>query len=619
MTSTQTGDAEGATDRSAARTGNGGSQSGQGGQGSQSSQGSQGNRGGQSAQGNHSGQGDSADAKSGGNGRSRNRRRRRRRGSRRRGGTGRNNQQARHEGGQAGEQQNGGRNDSAQNGTETNGRGRTDSEAQRADGRGDSGNDGQDANGSHGQNAQNGRSGDRDRNGEHGRSRKSGRRRGGRSRRRSNRNNPHRGTANQNDADNANGGNDADNNNGSRHRGDDRHDARDRRGGNHSGNHGGNQNDRDRSREQRPAPQPDEERPWVVVTLQGTGIHPATSRVVAVDAVVFDAEGEPVEKFHEVIDPGERTDPGPVHQHGLTHEEIRAGRRFSQVLKKLDRLIDNRTLIVHDAPLAWGWLVSESRRAMNAAARANRSRRRGRSGSRGRRKKVGHVPRPLAIVDTLAAAHRAGTDIVDARPGAVARAMGLDAPRADATVARARRTEADTSREQTMIVARMARHLAGNGGVGRKYTPEELRADKLGLQRSHERVDAAEAPRPVPNPGVYTPERGLEPGMEIVVTDEITREPDEIIDALMRAGLAYTEKLTRQSSAVVCNRTEDLRGKAMHAHRKNIPILTDEEFLAAVARAEGAQTQPVAAGAGVGKQGGESDAAADDEAGAGAD
>ena len=550
MTSTQTGDAEGAADRA-------GDRGGQGGQGA-------------------------ADAKSGGTGRSRNRRRRRRRGSRRRGGTGRNNQQARHEGAQA---------DAA----EKNGRDRAGENARHADGQ----------NCQTSRSDQNGQGGGDDKDGQDRNSRGGrGRRRGGRSRRRSNRGN-HRDTANRNNQNNADDAGDADN--GSRHRDGDGHDARDRRSGNHA------------DREQRPAPEPDEAYPWVVVTLQGTGIHPVTSRVVAVDAVVFDAEGEPAEKFHEVIDPGERTDPGPVHQHGLTHEEIRAGRRFSQVLKKLDRLIDNRTLIVHDAPLAWGYLVSESRRAMNAAARANRSRRRGRSGSRGRRKKVGHVPRPLAIVDTLAAAHRAGTDIVDARPGAVARAMGLDAPRANATVARARRTEADTSREQTMVVARMARHLAENGGVGRRYTPEELRADKLGLQRSHERVDAAEAPRPVPNPGVYTPERGLEPGMEIVVTDEITREPDEIIDALMRAGLAYTEKLTRQSSAVVCNRTEDLRGKAMHAHRKNIPILTDEEFLAAVARAEGAQAQPVAAGAGVVKQDVESDAAADDEAGAPAD
>lgn len=552
MTSTQTGDAEGAADRA-------GDRGGQGGQGA-------------------------ADAKSGGTGRSRNRRRRRRRGSRRRGGTGRNNQQARHEGAQAGA-------DAA----EKNGRDRAGENARHADGQ----------NCQTSRSDQNGQGGGDDKDGQDRNSRGGrGRRRGGRSRRRSNRGN-HRDTANRNNQNNADDAGDADNS--SRHRDGDGHDARDRRSGNHA------------DREQRPALEPDEAYPWVVVTLQGTGIHPATSRVVAVDAVVFDAEGEPAEKFHEVIDPGERTDPGPVHQHGLTHEEIRAGRRFSQVLKKLDRLIDNRTLIVHDAPLAWGYLVSESRRAMNAAARANRSRRRGRSGSRGRRKKVGHVPRPLAIVDTLAAAHRAGTDIVDARPGAVARAMGLDAPRANATVARARRTEADTSREQTMVVARMARHLAENGGVGRRYTPEELRADKLGLQRSHERVDAAEAPRPVPNPGVYTPERGLEPGMEIVVTDEITREPDEIIYALMRAGLAYTEKLTRQSSAVVCNRTEDLRGKAMHAHRKNIPILTDEEFLAAVARAEGAQAQPVAAGTGVVKQDVESDAAADDEAGAPAD
>ncbi len=569
MTSTQTGDTEGAADRAGAQAGDRGGQGGQG----------------------------AADAKSGGTGRSRNRRRRRRRGSRRRGGTGRNNQQARHEGGHAGGPRGG-----AQDGAN----------AAEKDGRDRAGENARHANGQNGQNDQNGQgSGDdkdgQDRNSRGGR----GRRRGSRSRRRSNRGN-HRDTANRNNQNNAdNAGDTGDADNGSRHRDGDGHDARDRRSGNHA--------DRERNREQRPAPEPDEEYPWVVVTLQGTGIHPATSRVVAVDAVVFDAEGEPAEKFHEVIDPGERIDPGPVHQHGLTHEEIRAGRRFSQVLKKLDRLIDNRTLIVHDAPLAWGYLVSESRRAMNAAARANRSRRRGRSGSRGRRKKIGHVPRPLAIVDTLAAAHRAGTDIVDARPGAVARAMGLEAPRANATVARARRTEADTSREQTMIVARMARHLAENGGVGRRYAPKELRADKLGLQRSHERVDAAEAPRPVPNPGVYTPERGLEPGMEIVVTDEITREPDEIIDALMRAGLAYTEKLTRQSSAVVCNRTEDLRGKAMHAHRKNIPILTDEEFLAAVARAEEAQTQPVAAGAGVGKQGVESDAAADDETGARAD
>ena len=47
----------------------------------------------------------------------------------------------------------------------------------------------------------------------------------------------------------------------------------------------------------------------------------------------------------------------------------------------------------------------------------------------------------------------------------------------------------------------------------------------------------------------------------------------------MRAGLVYVEKLSRETSLVVCNQREDLLGKAMHADRKGIPLVTDEEFL----------------------------------------
>src|SRR5699024_11231802 len=45
------------------------------------------------------------------------------------------------------------------------------------------------------------------------------------------------------------------------------------------------------------------------------------------------------------------------------------------------------------------------------------------------------------------------------------------------------------------------------------------------------------------------------------------------------AGLVYSEKLTRTSSLVICNQNFELRGKAMHADRKDIPLLSDEEFL----------------------------------------
>lgn len=318
--------------------------------------------------------------------------------------------------------------------------------------------------------------------------------------------------------------------------------------------------------------------PYVAVTLLTSGIHPSTSRVLVIDAVTFNPAGEIGERYHEVLDPGE--DPGPFHLHGLRPEEISAGKRFSQALKPLGRLIDDRTLVLHDATRAWGFLVSESRRAMNAAARANRSKRRGRSR---RRQRVGHVPRPVAIVDTLATARRHGVTLSDTRPAALAAALQLPAPSPVASVARARRPEAEVTREMTELIRDIHLWQRGRGRLAQRR-PQDLRADQFGLQRTHVRVDAAEAPRPYDNPGPYVPGRALRKGMEIVVAPEIEMDPDEIITACMREELAYSEKLTRQTSVVVCNQTRDLTGKAMHAHRKGIPLLSDAAFLTAVER-----------------------------------
>lgn len=321
--------------------------------------------------------------------------------------------------------------------------------------------------------------------------------------------------------------------------------------------------------------------PFVAVTIQSTGIHPSTGRLVSVDAVTFDADGGIGEEFHAVIDPG--SDPGPHHFHGLTHEEVAAGQRFSQVLRTLDRLIDDRTLVVHNSPRVWGFLVSEARRTMNAAARANRSRGRGRGRGRRRRQRVGHVPRPVAIVDTLASARRQEIAFEDTRLGGLASALGIPDASPVATVDRAHTPEAETSREQSLLLMDVHQALQERGPLCERE-PSELRADRFGLQRTHVRVDAVEAPRPHPNPGVYVPGRSLIQGMEVVVAPEIEMDPNDIIEACLREELAYSEKLTRQTSVVVCNKTTDLRGKAMHAVRKGIPLLSDVAFMAAVER-----------------------------------
>lgn len=328
--------------------------------------------------------------------------------------------------------------------------------------------------------------------------------------------------------------------------------------------------------------------PYVAVSLGASGIHPATSRLISFDAVTYNAEGEIGEATFLVFCPD--SDPGPKHQHGLSHEEVSAGIPFSKALKRIDRIIDDRTIIVHDATVTWGFLVSEARRAMTAAARQNRSRNRN-GRSRSRRIKVGHIPRPQGIIDTLATARRHELPLTDLRLASVAIATGIPTTPPTATVERAQRSAEDTAREETNLLWQLHSLQAKRGDVV-CLDPSELRADKFGLQRSHIRVDAMDAPRMHHNPGPYVPGRELVRGMEFVVAPEIAMDPDIIIEAGVREELNYVEKLSRETSVVVCNITTDLVGKAMHADRKDIPLMSDEAFLAALKRIEEAGPEP---------------------------
>lgn len=330
--------------------------------------------------------------------------------------------------------------------------------------------------------------------------------------------------------------------------------------------------------------------PYVALTLQTTGIHPSTGRIVTIDAVAFDNAGDIGQRFHAVLKPD--IDAGPHHLHGLTVADIEQAPAFSRILKSLDKLIDGRTLVVHDIPYTWGFIVAEARRAMMTAARQNRARNRGRNKGKRRRQKVGHMPAPVRIIDTLATSYAQGVRSNDVRLRGVAKQNGLAAD-PKATVERARRPEQETSREETELLIQLYQHQ--QRGPVRSYAPDDVRADRFGLQRSHVRVDAAEAPVQHHNPGKYEPGKELRRGMEIVVAPEILEDPDTIISALMREELNYSEKLTREASLVVCNVTTDLVGKAMHAQRKGIPLMSDAAFLDALTRIEDPTTaQPPA-------------------------
>ena len=336
---------------------------------------------------------------------------------------------------------------------------------------------------------------------------------------------------------------------------------------------------RDNSPSVPPEPSLTEQFPFAAFTAQTTNIHPSSGRLVTLDGVAFDESGVVGEEFHAVFNVG--GDPGPMHTHGVRRNDFERAAKFSRHLKKLDKFIDNRTLVVHDAPLVWGFIVSEARRAMNAAARANRSRNR-RQGRR--RQRVGHVPRPEAIVDTLASARKQGAVLIDERLEAVAALSGVAVPSAEASAERAAQREEETSRERTLALVGLYLALAEAGPLATRTT-DDLTPDRFGLQRSQLRVDAEKAPALHGNPGQFTDKSGLRPGMEVVVSDDICADHDELIQAILDLEMTYAEKLTRETSLVVTNATGDtdsLRGKAMHAQRKGIPLLTDEQFLDAV-------------------------------------
>lgn len=321
---------------------------------------------------------------------------------------------------------------------------------------------------------------------------------------------------------------------------------------------------------------------FVAAVARTTGIHPRSARLVALGLLEVAADGAPGRTWHAVLRID--ADPGPEHLHWLDAAELARGRRFGRVLDEVSDILDGRTLVVHDAPLTWGFIVEEARRARQGANRANRSRNR-RGGRPRPTPAVGRTPAPARIVDTLATARRTGARLDDPRLLGVARAHGVPAPSPVASVDNIGLAERDRTLAELEALRRLhLAQVAADPAAVMSWAPGELRADPAGLQRSRVRVDAMEAPRPTPNPGRYPHGGALAPGMEFTVADEVELPADEIIAAGVAAGLAYSEKITRACSVLVFNQPADLppaefTGKAMHAHRKGVPLVADAAFL----------------------------------------
>lgn len=374
--------------------------------------------------------------------------------------------------------------------------------------------------------------------------------------------------------------------------------------------------------------------PFAAVSISTSGIHPKTSRLVALSVVFFgpgaeapgDAAhpdelptiniGQEVGTLTRHLNPGE--DAGPWHLHGYQVNELSQALGFNSSAQLIHQALDGRTLIMHESDYVWGFLTHEFKLSQRSANRGRRSRGRGRAGRRL------PIPAPVSIIDTLATARRQAADATDPRLRAIVASYGLAPnsahtdPAPDSAPDSAPTTEAHTSANVPANASRSAVQASAaalpavgavasisnkdidpdtlleanarltaalalaqqRSGELTVLDPEDLAADQFGLRRSGLRIDAANSPRPYVNPGAWKRGEPLVEGMEFVVSPDVEIDPDVLIGQGVAAGLAYSEKLNRRSSLVVCNENYELRGKAMHADRKGIPLIRDEDFLA---------------------------------------
>lgn len=389
-----------------------------------------------------------------------------------------------------------------------------------------------------------------------------------------------------------------------------------------------------------------EEAPFAAVSISTSGIHPKTSRLVALSVVFFGpgAEapadlptdvptdvpgdvasadelptiniGQEVGALTRHLNPGE--DAGPWHLHGYQVNELSQALGFNSSAQLIHQALDGRTLIMHESDYVWGFITHEFKLSQRSANRGRRSRGRGRGGRRQ------PTPAPVSIIDTLATARRQAIDSTDPRLRAVVSSYNRAAD-ASTTTATNANAPANASRSAVLAPATALPEVGAVASLSKKdidpdelleadarltaalalaqqrngeltvLDPEDLAADQFGLRRSGLRIDAANSPRPYVNPGAWKRGEPLVEGMEFVVSPDVAIDPDVLIGQGVAAGLAYSEKLNRRSSLVVCNENYDLRGKAMHADRKNIPLIRDEDFLGLLDNVQAGEREDVPA------------------------
>ena len=101
---------------------------------------------------------------------------------------------------------------------------------------------------------------------------------------------------------------------------------------------------------------------FAIIDLETSGLEPKSARVIEIAILVVNSNGEKIEEFATLINPG-NGQVGPTFIHHITEEAVETAPSFKEVAGNILRLIENRVVVAHHAAFEDKFLASEFKRA----------------------------------------------------------------------------------------------------------------------------------------------------------------------------------------------------------------------------------------------------------------
>jgi DNA polymerase-3 subunit epsilon len=286
---------------------------------------------------------------------------------------------------------------------------------------------------------------------------------------------------------------------------------------------------------------------YAVVDVETSGLRATSDRVLQVAVTQMAADGSLESSWSTLLDPG--CDPGPTHVHGLTRALLRGAPQYADVADGIARRLDGRVVVAHNAQFDHRFLAAESARA------------------------GGRLPVEERLC-TLALTRRLELPVADFKLSSVASYWGVRAERAH------------DAADDVRVLTEVLRHslvVAARLDVDLPLTP---------CTDDGPTVFPAKAPRtPCPwrAPAAWVLGRPLVQGMKVVITGGTSSPRELLTRRCTTAGLDVMNTVSGRTHLLVCNRADELTGKAVRARQNGTPVISEAELVRLLASVEPGQ------------------------------